>query len=287
MERVCPTEMGQNEKSVDEHSKENAVVIGEVTSGKVFEVGESTRGFGLFPRFFPILSRRITFLLSHTNGKRSVLSIIGRERREITIAQGGNENKTKGSFDGSDDDELSFDEDEEADGFLRSGDNASVGGQMMSETVQRRDDNNTDKTKTTWAELCQKMTETKCEHRSSTKVWDERQNLQAISRSEGSFRSFKRCRIDEERGGFDDRREVGPKEKKAAYFHNLTDRWKSVDSFGEDEVDRGWVKSESEFPKQCWRPRDDQATDEDGGGDWTVPQHDYRHLVDRWKLQKT
>ena len=93
-----------------------------------------------------------------------------------------------------------------------------------------------------------------------------------ISRSEGSFRSFKRCRTDDERVGFDDRREVGPKEKKAAIFHNLIDRWKSVGSFGEAEVDRGWVKPECEDPKQCWRPPDDQATDEDGRGYWTVPQ---------------
>ena len=65
----------------------------------------------------------------------------------------------------------------------------------------------------------------------------------------------------------EDRRGVGPKEKEAAYFHCLIDRCKCVESFGEDEVDRGWVKSESEVPKQCWRPPDDQVTDEDGGGD--------------------
>ena len=127
MERVCPTEMGQNEKSVDEHSEENAVVIGEVTSGKMIEVGESTRGIGLFPRFFPMLSRPITFLLSHKNGTRSVLAMVGRGRREVTIAPGGNDEKTKRSLDGTDDDELSFDEDETADGFLRSGDNAICG----------------------------------------------------------------------------------------------------------------------------------------------------------------
>ena len=34
MERVCPTEMGHNEKSVDEHSEESDVIIGEVTSEK-------------------------------------------------------------------------------------------------------------------------------------------------------------------------------------------------------------------------------------------------------------
>ena len=179
MERVYPTEMGQNEKSVDEHSEENAVVIGEVTSGKMIEVGESTRGIGLFPRLFPILSRPITFLLSHTNGTRSVLAMVGRGRREVTIAPGGKDEKTKGSSDGTDDDELSFNEDKTADGFLRSGDNASAGGQMMIATVQRPDDNNMDETKTTWAEMCQEMTETTYEHRKSTKVWYERQNLLA------------------------------------------------------------------------------------------------------------
>ena len=63
--------------------------------------------------------------------------MFGRERRDVTIAPGGNENDTKGCFDGSDDDELSFDEDETADGFLSNGDNAAAGGQMMSEAVQR------------------------------------------------------------------------------------------------------------------------------------------------------
>ena len=71
--------------------------------------------------------------------------MVRRERREVTIAPGGNENNTKGSLDGTDDDELSFDEDEMSDGFLSSGDNA--GGQMVREAVQRPDDNNTDKTK--------------------------------------------------------------------------------------------------------------------------------------------
>ena len=33
-------------KSVDEHSEEKAVVKGEVTSGKLIEVGESMRGIG-------------------------------------------------------------------------------------------------------------------------------------------------------------------------------------------------------------------------------------------------
>ena len=95
------------------------MVIGEVTSGKMVEVGESTRGIGLFPHFFPSLSRPITFLLSHTNGTRSVLAMVGRGRREVTIAPGGNDEKKKGSLDGTDDDELSFDEDETADGYLR------------------------------------------------------------------------------------------------------------------------------------------------------------------------
>ena len=61
----------------------------------------------------------------------------------------------------------------------------------------------------------------------------------------------KRCRTHEEREGLGDGREVGPRDAKAAYFHNLIDRWKCVESFGEDEVDRGWVKSECEVHKQC------------------------------------
>ena len=73
----------------------------------------------------------------------------------------------------------------------------------------------------------------------------------------------KRCRSHEEREGLGDGRDVGPRDAKAAYFHNLIDRWKCVESFGEDEVDRGWVKSECEVPKQCWRPPDDQVRDED------------------------
>ena len=65
--------------------------------------------------------------------------------------------------------------------------------------------------------------------------WDERQNLQASSRSEGSFRSFKQCRAHKEREGLGDGREVGPRDAKAAYFHNLIDRWKCVmETFGED-----------------------------------------------------
>ena len=121
--------------------------------------------------------------------------MVGRERREVTIAPGRNENNTERT----DDDELSFDEDETADGFLRSGDNASAGGQMMIATVQRPDDNNMDETKTTWAETFQEMTETTCEHRMPTKVWDERQNLLASSRSDGSFRSSKRFRTNDDR----------------------------------------------------------------------------------------
>ena len=57
---------------------------------------------------------------------------------------------TKGSFDGSDDDELSFDEDETADGFLSSGDNAAAGGQMMTEAVQGPGEDNTNETTTIW-----------------------------------------------------------------------------------------------------------------------------------------
>ena len=282
MERVYPTEMGQNEKSVDEHSEENAAVIGEVTSGKTIEVGESTCGTGLFPRSFRILSRPITFLLSHTNGMRGVLAMVGRGRREVTIAPGGNDEKTKGSSDGTDDDELSFDEDETADGFLRSGDNASAGGQMMIATVQKPDDNNMDELKTTWAEMCQEMTETTCEHRKSTKVWDERQNLLAGSRSEVSFRSSKRFRKNDDREWLGSRRKVGPRDVTAAYFHNLIDRWKKLSLFGEDDVDRSSAASEGEIPKQCWRPPDAMGESDN----WTVPQQDYRHLVDRWKRQE-
>ena len=95
----------------------------------------------------------------------------------------------------------------------------------------------------------------------------------------------KRCRSHEEREGLGDGRDVGPRDAKVAYFHNLIDRWKCVESFGEDEVDRGWVKSECEVPKQCWRPPDDQVRDEDVWGDWTVPQQDYRHLAGRRKWQ--
>ena len=126
LERVCPTEMGQNEKSVDDHSEENAVVIGEVTIGKKIEAGESMRGNGLFPRFLPILSRPIKSLLSHRYDTRSVFTMVGQEIKDVTIVLGGNENDMKGSFDGSDDDELNLDEDETADGFLSSRDNTAA-----------------------------------------------------------------------------------------------------------------------------------------------------------------
>ena len=42
-----------------------------------------------------------------------------------------------------------------------------------------------------------------------SKVWDERQTLEAISRSEGSFRFFKRFQTVEEREGLGDGMEVG------------------------------------------------------------------------------
>ena len=82
----------------------------------------------------------------------------------------------------------------------------------------------------------------------------------------------------------DDRREVGPRDVKSAYFHNLIDRWKKLSLFGKDEVDRGWAASEGEVPKQFWRPPDAMGEESDN---WTVPQQVYRHLVDRWKRQKT
>ena len=150
--------------------------------------------------------------------------MVGWEKREVTIAPGGNENNTKGPLDETDDNELSFDEDETADGFLRSGDNASAGGQMMIATVQKPDDKNMDETKTTWAETCQEMTETTCEHRMSKKVWDERQTLLASSRSEACLRSSKRFRTNDHREWLGGRREVGRRDVKSAYFHNLIDR---------------------------------------------------------------
>ena len=153
---------------------------------------------------------------------------------------------------------------------------------MMIATVQRPDDNNMDETKTTWAEMCQEMTETTCEQRKSRKVWDECQNLLAGSRSEGSFRSSKRFRTNDDREWLGSRREVGPRDVKSAYFHNLIDRCKKLSLFGEDEVDRGSAASEGEFPKQCWRPPDSMRESDN----WTVPQQDYRHLVDRWKRQE-
>ena len=80
VERVCPTKMGQNDKSVDEHSEENTVVIGKVTSGKMIELGESTRGIELFPRFLPIL---VAYLhpCCHTETAREAYSrwLVGRE----------------------------------------------------------------------------------------------------------------------------------------------------------------------------------------------------------------
>ena len=69
--------------------------------------------------------------------------MVGRERRDVKVAPGGNENDTKGSFDESDDDELNFDEDETAGSLLSSGNNASAGVQMMSEAIQSPDYNNT------------------------------------------------------------------------------------------------------------------------------------------------
>ena len=84
------------------------------------------RGNGLFPRFLPILSRPIKSLLSHRYDTRSDLTMVGQEIKNETIVLGGNENDTKGSFDGSDDDELNLDEDEAADGFLSSRDNAAA-----------------------------------------------------------------------------------------------------------------------------------------------------------------
>ena len=90
--------------------------------------------------------------------------------------------------------------------------------------------------------------------------WDERQNLLASSRSEGSFRSFKRFRTNDDREWLGGRREVGPRDVKSAYFHNLIDRWKKLSLFGEDEDDRGSAASEGEVPKQCWRPSDAMAS---------------------------
>ena len=52
--------------------------------------------------------------------------MVGQEIKDVTIVLGGNENDMKGSFDGSDDDELNLDEDETADGFLSSRDNAAA-----------------------------------------------------------------------------------------------------------------------------------------------------------------
>ena len=94
---------------------------------------------------------------------------------------------------------------------------------MMSKAVQGPDEDNTNEATTIWMESCQEIKETTCEHSLSTKGSDERQNLQVISRSEGSFWSFKHCRTHEEREGLGDGREVGPRDAKFAYFHNLID----------------------------------------------------------------
>ena len=112
--------------------------------------------------------------------------------------------------------------------------------------------------------------------------WDERQNLLASSRSEGSFRSSKRFRTNDDQEWLGGRREVGPRDVKSAYFHNLIDRWKKLSLFGENKVDRGSAASEGEVPKQCWRPPDAMGESDN----WTVPQQHYRHLVDRWKRQE-
>ena len=112
--------------------------------------------------------------------------------------------------------------------------------------------------------------------------WDERQNLLASSRSEGSFRSSKQFRTNEDLEWLGGRREVGPRDVKSAYFHILIDRWKKLSLFGEDEVDQGSAALEGEVPKQCWRPPDAMGESDN----WTVPQQEYRHLVDRWKRQE-
>ena len=52
MERACLTEMGHNVKSVDEQSEDNAVALGEVTSAKAIEVGESRVELDYFPISF-------------------------------------------------------------------------------------------------------------------------------------------------------------------------------------------------------------------------------------------
>ena len=143
MKRVCPTKMGNNEKSVNEHCKENAVALGEVTSGKTIEVRESTCGIGSLPHFFPILSRLTTSLLSHRYDTRSVFTMLRRERKDVTIAPGGNENSIKGSFGESGDDELSFGEEETAASSSSSEDNASLGEQTRIEAVRGPDEDNT------------------------------------------------------------------------------------------------------------------------------------------------
>ena len=267
MKRVCPTEMGNNEKSVDEHCEENAVALGKVTSGKTIEVRESTCGIGSLPHFLPILSRLTTSLLSHRYDTRSVITMLRRERKDVMIAPGGNENNIKGSFGESGDNELSFGEEETAASSSSSEDNASMGEQMRIEAVRGPDEDNTNET-TTWVETCQEIRETTCEYIVSTEVRDERRNLQAISKLKVSTRSSKRFRTNNVRERLD--------------FHNLIDRWKKRSFFGEDEVDRVRAASEGKVPRQCWRPP--YAIGE--SDDWNVSQQDYRHLVDRWKRQE-
>ena len=109
-----------------------------------------------------------------------------------------------------------------------------------------------------------------------------RTSKSASSRSEGSFRSSKRVRKKDDREWLGGRREVGPRDVKSAYFHNLIDRWKKLSLFGEDEVDRGSAASVGEVPKQCWRPPD--ATGE--SDNWIVPQQDYYRRSDERDLKQ-
>ena len=88
--------------------------------------------------------------------------------------------------------------------------------------------------------------------------------------------------LNDDREWLGGRREMGPRDVKSAYFHNLIGRWKKLALFGEDEVDRGWAASEGEVPKQCWCPPEAMGESDN----WTVPQQDYRHLVDKWKRQE-
>ena len=43
---------------------------------------------------------------------------------------------------------------------------------------------------------------------------------------------------------------MGPRDVKAANFHNLIDRWKKLPLLGEDELDRGCAASVGEVLKQ-------------------------------------